>query len=148
VLDKRLTAFLRRNLEQRRLLEKIEERERRRDILVGDEAVFAFYNARIPADVTDVRSFETWWKDAVARTPHLLDLRESDLTGDRAQGDDRAFPARWRQGDQTLNLAYRFEPGAPDDGVTVVVPLPLLAQLRPDGFDWQVPGMRDELVTA
>lgn len=148
VLDKRLTAFLRRNVEQRRLLEKIEERERRRDILVGDEAVFAFYNARIPADVTDVRSFEAWWKDAVHRTPHLLDLRESDLTGDRAQGDDRAFPARWRQGDQTLNLAYRFEPGAPDDGVTVVVPLPLLAQLRPDGFDWQVPGMRDELVTA
>ncbi|MCI9856936.1 DUF3418 domain-containing protein [Microbacterium proteolyticum] len=148
VLDKRLTAFLRRNVEQRRLLEKIEERERRRDILIGDEAVFAFYNARIPADVTDVRSFETWWKDAVTRTPNLLDLRESDLTGDRAQGDDRAFPARWRQGDQTLNLAYRFEPGAPDDGVTVVVPLPLLAQLRPDGFDWQVPGMRDELVTA
>jgi ATP-dependent helicase HrpA len=148
VLDKRLTAFLRRNVEQRRLLEKIEERERRRDILIGDEAVFAFYNARIPADVTDVRSFETWWKDAITRTPNLLDLRESDLTGDRAQGDDRAFPARWRQGDQTLNLAYRFEPGAPDDGVTVVVPLPLLAQLRPDGFDWQVPGMRDELVTA
>ncbi|MEX8032807.1 DUF3418 domain-containing protein [Microbacterium sp. 20-116] len=148
VLDKRLTAFLRRNQEQRRLLEKIEERERRRDILIGDEAVFAFYNARIPADVTDVRSFEAWWKDAVHRTPHLLDLRESDLTGDRAQGDDRAFPARWRQGDQSLNLAYRFEPGAPDDGVTVVVPLPLLAQLRPDGFDWQVPGMRDELVTA
>ncbi|CAH0175755.1 DUF3418 domain-containing protein [Microbacterium sp. Bi128] len=148
VLDKRLTAFLRRNQEQRRLLEKIEERERRRDILVGDEAVFAFYDARIPADVTDVRSFETWWKDAANRTPHLLDLRESDLTGDRAQGDDRAFPARWRQGDQTLNLAYRFEPGAADDGVTVVVPLPLLAQLRPDGFDWQVPGMRDELVTA
>jgi ATP-dependent helicase HrpA len=148
VLDKRLTAFLRRNVEQRRLLEKIEERERRRDILIGDEAVFAFYNARIPADVTDVRSFEAWWKDAVHRTPNLLDLRESDLTGDRAQGDDRAFPARWRQGDQTLNLAYRFEPGAPDDGVTVVVPLPLLAQLRPDGFDWQVPGMRDELVTA
>ena len=148
VLDKRLTAFLRRNVEQRRLLEKIEERERRRDILIGDEAVFAFYNARIPADVTDVRSFEAWWKDALHRTPNLLDLRESDLTGDRAQGDDRAFPARWRQGDQTLNLAYRFEPGAPDDGVTVVVPLPLLAQLRPDGFDWQVPGMRDELVTA
>lgn len=148
VLDKRLTAFLRRNVEQRRLLEKIEERERRRDILIGDEAVFAFYNSRIPAEVTDVRSFETWWKDASSRTPHLLDLRESDLTGNRAQGDDRAFPARWRQGDQTLNLVYRFEPGAPDDGVTVVVPLPLLAQLRPDGFDWQVPGMRDELVTA
>ena len=47
-----------------------------------------------------------------------------------------------------LSLAYRFEPGRRDDGVTAIVPLALLAQLRPDGFDWQVPGMRDELITA
>ncbi|TFV81539.1 ATP-dependent RNA helicase HrpA [Microbacterium sp. dk485] len=147
-LDKRLTAFLRRNAEQRRRLEKIEERERRRDILVGDEAVFAFYDARVPADVFDVRSFERWWRDAAARTPHLLDLTEADLTGDAARADDRGFPSRWRQGDQTLSLSYRFEPGAPDDGLTVLVPLALLAQLRPDGFDWQVPGLRDQLVTA
>lgn len=148
VLDKRLTAFLRRNVEQRRLLEKIEERERRRDILVGDEAVFAFYDARVPADVTDVRSFERWWKDASAQTPRLLDLSEADLTDESSRGSDRGFPSRWQQGDQTLSLAYRFEPGADDDGVTVVIPLALLAQVRPDGFDWQVPGLRDELVTA
>lgn len=147
-LDKRLTAFLRRNTEQRRRLEKIEERERRRDILVGDEAVFAFYDARIPADVFDVRSFEQWWREASARTPHLLDLTEADLTGDAGDRDDRGFPSRWVQGDQTLSLAYRFEPGAADDGVSVLVPLALLAQLRPDGFDWQVPGLRPELVTA
>ncbi|MFG6504302.1 DUF3418 domain-containing protein [Microbacterium sp. P05] len=147
-LDKRLTAFLRRNVEQRRLLEKIEERERRRDILVGDEAVFAFYDARLPPDVFDARSFETWWREASPRTPHLLDLTESDLTEGAGRGDDRGFPPRWRQGDQVLTLAYRFEPGAEDDGVTVVVPLALLAALRPDGFDWQVPGLRDELVTA
>lgn len=147
-LDKRLTAFERRNLELRRRLEKIEERERRRDILVGDEAVFRFYDARIPADVFDVRSFEAWWRDASQRTPRLLDMTEADLVDEASRGDERDFPARWRQGDQVLSLAYRFEPGAPDDGVTVVVPLALLAQLRPDGFDWQVPGMRDELVTA
>ena len=147
-LDKRLTAFARRNLELRRRLERIEERERRRDILVGDEAVFGFYDARIPADVVDVRSFETWWRDAHTRTPRLLDMTEADLldAGDRsAEGD---FPASWRQGDQRLSLAYRFEPGAPDDGVTAVVPLALLASLRPDGFDWQVPGLRDELLAA
>ncbi|WP_375383728.1 ATP-dependent RNA helicase HrpA [uncultured Microbacterium sp.] len=146
--DKRLTAFLRRNVEQRRRLEKIEERERRRDILVGDEAVFAFYDARIPHDVFDVRSFETWWQDASTRTPRLLDLTEADLLDEVGRTDEREFPARWHQGDQVLSLAYRFEPGAPDDGVTAVIPLALLAQLRPDGFDWQVPGMRDELVTA
>ncbi|MEZ3159537.1 ATP-dependent RNA helicase HrpA [Microbacterium sp. BWT-B31] len=146
--DKRLTAFERRNLELRRRLEKVEERERRRDILVGDEAVFAFYDARIPRDVFDARSFETWWKDAQARTPRLLDMSEADLLDESARSDERDFPARWRQGDQVLSLAYRFEPGAPDDGVTAVVPLALLAQLRPDGFDWQVPGMRDELITG
>lgn len=147
-LDKRLTAFERRNLELRRRLEKIEERERRRDILAGDEAVYAFYDARIPRDVFDVRSFETWWREASNRTPKLLDMTEADLAGDVQRSDERDFPARWRQGDQVLSLAYRFEPGAPDDGVTAVVPLALLAQLRPDGFDWQVPGMRDELIAG
>ncbi|WP_243073615.1 ATP-dependent RNA helicase HrpA [Microbacterium sp. SS28] len=147
-LDTRLTAFERRNLELRRRLEKIEERERRRDILAGDEAVYAFYDARIPRDVFDARSFESWWRDASSRTPRLLDMTEADLAGDVRRSDERDFPARWRQGDQVLSLAYRFEPGAPDDGVTAVVPLALLAQLRPDGFDWQVPGMRDELIAA
>ena len=147
-LDKRLTAFERRNLELRRRLEKIEERERRRDILVGDEAVYAFYDARIPRDVYDVRSFEAWWRDAANRTPRLLDMTEADLLDDAARTDERAFPARWRQADQVLTLTYRFEPGAEDDGVTAIVPLALLAQVRPDGFDWQVPGMRDEMITA
>ncbi|MBF4563194.1 ATP-dependent RNA helicase HrpA [Microbacterium sp. VKM Ac-2870] len=147
-LDKRLTAFERRNLELRRRLEKVEERERRRDILVGDEAVFAFYDARLPADVVDVRSFESWWREASATTPRLLDMSEADLLDDSARSDERAFPGRWQQDDQVLSLSYRFEPGNPEDGVSVIVPLPLLASLRPDGFDWQVPGLRTELVTA
>ncbi|MFL0566065.1 ATP-dependent RNA helicase HrpA [Microbacterium sp. 179-I 1D1 NHS] len=147
-LDKRLTAFERRNGELRRQLERIEERERRRDILVGDEAVYAFYDARVPHDVFDVRSFEAWWRETQPAAPKLLDMTEADLLGESARTDERDFPTRWRQGDQVLSLAYRFEPGAPDDGVSVVVPLALLAQLRPDGFDWQVPGMRDELVTG
>ena len=148
LLDRRLTAFARRNHDLRRRLEKIEERERRRDILAGDEAIFAFYDARIPQDVFDVRSFEAWWRDASARTPHLLDLTEADLVDDASRADERDFPMRWRQGNQVLSLAYRFEPGAPDDGVTAVIPLALLAQLRPDGFDWQVPGLRDELIAG
>jgi ATP-dependent helicase HrpA len=147
-LPQNVTAFLRQNHELRRRLEKLEERERRRDILAGDEAVFAFYDARIPADVFDVRSFEAWWRDALQRTPKLLTMREADLVEGQATADARDFPTRWTQGDQTLNLAYRFEPGAPDDGVTVVVPLALLASLEPVGFDWQVPGLRGELITA
>ncbi len=147
-LDKRLTSFERRNLELRRRLEKLEERERRRDILVGDEAVFRFYDSRVPRDVFDVRSFETWWRDASARTPRLLDLAETDLVDSEHASDESDYPTRWHHDDQVLTLSYRFEPGAPDDGVNVIVPLALLAALDPTGFDWQVPGLRDELIAA
>ncbi|KJQ54467.1 ATP-dependent RNA helicase HrpA [Microbacterium sp. SA39] len=147
-IDKRVSAFWRSNHELRKRLEKLEERERRRDILAGDEAVFRFYDERIPADVFDVRSFETWWREALQTTPKLLVMREADLLDDEARADQNEFPTRWNQGDQVLGLAYRFEPGAPDDGVSVVVPLPLLAQIEDRGFDWQVPGLRAELVTG
>ncbi|MGO1770916.1 MAG: ATP-dependent RNA helicase HrpA, partial [Microbacterium sp.] len=147
-LPKPVTRFVRQNAELRRRLERIEERERRRDILAGDEAVLAFYEARIPAEVFDVRSFEAWWRDALRETPDLLTMREVDLLDQEATSDARDFPTRWTQGDQTLDLAYRFEPGAPDDGVTVVIPLALLASVEPAGFDWQVPGLRGELITA
>ncbi|MDR6865732.1 ATP-dependent helicase HrpA [Microbacterium resistens] len=147
-LDKRVSAFWRSNAELRRRLEKQEERERRRDILAGDEAVFRFYDERIPAEVFDVRSFETWWRETLAGTPKLLVMREQDLLGDADRADQGEFPTRWPQGDQVLGLAYRFEPGAPDDGVSVVVPLALLQQIEDTGFDWQVPGLRAELVTA
>ena len=148
-LDKRLFAFVRANRALRRELGEVEERTRRRDILAGDEAVVAFYEARVPADVSDTRSFERWWRDAHRATPELLSMRAVDLVGDDEESvKDAGFPDRWRQGDQTLSLRYRFEPGADDDGVTVQVPLVLLPRLAPTGFDWQVPGLRDELITA
>ncbi|WP_435746294.1 ATP-dependent RNA helicase HrpA [Microbacterium sp. PMB16] len=147
-IDKRVSAFWRSNAELRKRLEKLEERERRRDILAGDEAVFHFYDERIPTDVFDVRSFEAWWREALQKTPKLLVMREADLIDDDGRAAQAEFPTRWTQGDQVLGLAYRFEPGAADDGVSVVVPLPLLAQIEDRGFDWQVPGLRAELVTG
>lgn len=130
-------------------LTEIEERTRRRDILVDGDAVFEFYHRRIPADVSSTRSFEGWWKKARVETPDLLTMSASDILGDdEPEVDDSTYPTTWRQGDQQLTLRYRFEPGSHDDGVTVLVPLPLLARLRPAGFDWQVPAFRDELVTA
>ena len=153
-LDKRVSAFWRSNHEMRKRLEKLEERERRRDILAGDEEIFRFYDERIPTEVFDVRSFERWWRETLQTTPKQLVMRESDLLDDQSlslskgRADQNEFPTRWTQGDQVLGLAYRFEPGAEDDGVSVVVPLALLAQIEDRGFDWQVPGLRAELVTA
>lgn len=148
-LDKRLFRFLTANRGLRRELGEVEERTRRRDILVGDEAVVAFYEARVPPDVTDTRAFERWWRGEHRTRPELLTMSAADLVGEDADTDrGDGFPDRWRQGDQTLTLSYRFEPGADDDGVTVIVPLVLLPRLEPAGFDWQVPGLRDELIQA
>lgn len=148
-LDKRLTAFLRDNARVRRELEQLEERSRRRDILLDDEKIVEFFEQRIPADVTDVRRFERWWRDAVREHPESLTLTRDDLVeAEQLPADDGSYPTRLTLGDQTLSVGYRFEPGAADDGVTVTVPLPLLPRLDTAGFDWLVPGLRLELVTA
>jgi ATP-dependent helicase HrpA len=146
-LDKKLTAFDRDNRALRAELEGLEERTRRRDILYDDEAIFEFYDARIPADVATTRAFESWWRTERLARPDLLTMTRETLAGETTI-DEEAFPAQWLQDDQTLELNYRFEPGADDDGVTVRVPLALLASLKPVGFDWLVPGLREELVTA
>ncbi|MFA4841165.1 MAG: ATP-dependent RNA helicase HrpA, partial [Agrococcus sp.] len=140
--------FDRKNRELRREIERLEERQRRRDLLVGDEAVFDFFDARIPADVASTRSFEGWWREERKTNPELLTMTREDLTGEDVRVDAQAFPTRWQQGEQRLRLSYRFEPGAADDGLTVHVPLAVLPRLSPEGFDWLVPGMREELLTA
>jgi ATP-dependent helicase HrpA len=146
-IDARLTAFDRENRALRDELAGLEERTRRRDILYDDEAIFEFYDARIPRDVATTRTFEAWWRAEQKNNADLLTMTRETLAGETAI-DEEAFPHVWHQDDQTLGLDYRFEPGADDDGVTVRIPLALLASLSPSGFDWLVPGLREELVTA
>ncbi|KUH85437.1 MULTISPECIES: ATP-dependent RNA helicase HrpA [unclassified Mycobacterium] len=138
--------FFRDNARLRAELEELEEKARRRDLLVGDDEVFAFYDARIPADVVSARHFDAWWKKQRHVTPELLTFARDDLlrTDDAVDGQ----PDAWQAGALSLPLSYRFEPGAADDGVTVHVPVEVLARLGGDEFAWQVPALREELVTA
>jgi ATP-dependent helicase HrpA len=145
-----LYDFVRANQALRDELSEVEERTRRRDILIDDEVVVDFYDRRVPADVTDVRRFEAWWKKVRAQAPELLTMTRGELVDEQpdAELDADAFPSEWVQGEQRMPLRYRFEPGADDDGVTLEIPLPLLARLENRGFDWLVPGLREELVAA
>jgi ATP-dependent helicase HrpA len=139
--------FFRDNARLRTELEELEERARRRDLLVGDDEVYEFYDARVPAEVVSAKHFDSWWKKQRHPTPDLLTLTRDDLlrTSDTADADR---PTSWETGDVALPLTYRFEPGAADDGVTVHVPVDVLARLGGDEFAWQVPALREELVTA
>ncbi|WP_406231296.1 ATP-dependent RNA helicase HrpA [Nocardia sp. NBC_01009] len=127
----------------------LEHRARRRDILVDDEVLFEFYDRRIPADIVSVRHFDTWWRTAKRKDPAQLDFSTDTVVNEGAATlDPTDFPDAWRQGELSFPLTYQFEPGNDDDGVTVRIPVAQLAHVRPVGFDWLVPGMRDELAAA
>ncbi|NES30997.1 ATP-dependent RNA helicase HrpA [Micromonospora terminaliae] len=130
-------------------VEELENRARRRDILVDDETIFHFYDQRIPADVVSGRHFDTWWKKTRREQPDLLTFtRELLVNAGRGGVDESDYPDEWRADGVALPLTYTFDPGTPTDGVTVDIPLPLLNQVPAESFDWQVPGLREELVIA
>ncbi|HEY2128422.1 MAG TPA: ATP-dependent RNA helicase HrpA [Streptosporangiaceae bacterium] len=122
----------------------LEQKARRRGIVADDTVLFDFYDRRIPGSVTSARHFDSWWKKTRAAEPDLLDLSLADLVGPAAEEIGPAdYPASWGE----LPLSYEFAPGAPDDGVTVDVPLARLNQVDAADFGWQVPGLREETVT-
>ncbi|MGC0204747.1 ATP-dependent RNA helicase HrpA [Streptomyces levis] len=137
--------------DNRRLLTEVEElehRARRRDILVDDETLFDFYDRRIPEHVVSGAHFDSWWKRKRHEQPDFLDFEREMLINEKAGEVTKAdYPDSWRQGDLKFRVTYQFEPGADADGVTVHIPLQVLNQVTDEGFDWQIPGLREELVT-
>ncbi|MEA2295577.1 MAG: ATP-dependent helicase HrpA, partial [Solirubrobacteraceae bacterium] len=142
--------FLAENARRVAEVEALEERVRRRDLLAGDEVRLDFFDARVPADVVSGAHFDRWWRDARRADPELLTYPRELLVVPETRDvlDPQARPTGWRAGDQILRLSYRFEPGHEHDGVTVHVPVTSLPALQADGFDWLVPALRLELVTA
>jgi ATP-dependent helicase HrpA len=137
--------------DNRRLLSEVEElehRARRRDIVVDDETLFDFYDQRVPEHVVSGAHFDSWWKHKRHEQPDFLDFEREMLIRESAEAVTKAdYPDTWRQGQLKFRVTYQFEPGADADGVTVHIPLQVLNQVTDEGFDWQIPGLREELVT-
>jgi ATP-dependent helicase HrpA len=129
----------------------VEHRARRRGLVVGEDELFAFYDARIPAEVVSAQHFDTWWKQARRADPGLLTFKAGDLLSeDAAEVSADAYPDVWTSetpGLPPAALSYAFEPGSETDGVTADIPLSRLNQVNAAEFSWQVPGLRTELVT-
>ncbi|MFJ6994797.1 ATP-dependent RNA helicase HrpA [Streptomyces sp. NPDC003090] len=129
-------------------VEELEHRARRRDILVDDETLFDFYDQRVPEHVVSGAHFDSWWKHKRRDEPELLDFEREMLINEKAGAVTKAdYPDSWRQGPLKFRVTYQFEPGADADGVTVHIPLQVLNQVTGEGFDWQIPGLREEVVT-
>jgi ATP-dependent helicase HrpA len=138
--------------DNRALLEdvgELEHRLRRRDVVVDDEALFTFYDALIPQHVVSGRHFDAWWKKARRATPDLLTFTQDLVLGRHTDVlDTSAYPTSWPVEGGELALTYQFEPGTEADGVSMHVPVSLLAGIDPEPFDWQIPALREELATA
>lgn len=136
----------------RQLLERLDELEakaRRRDILADEETLFAFYDARLPQDIYQTASFESWYKRESARDAQLLIMREEDvLAREASEITAQQYPDSLSIGRLQLPLSYHFEPNHPRDGVTLRVPAPLLPQLPAERLDWLVPGLLEAKCVA
>jgi ATP-dependent helicase HrpA len=137
------------NRELLELFDELEAKARRRDILADEDSLFAYYDARLPQDIYQTASFESWYKRESAKNPQLLVMRDEDvLARDASEITAAQYPDHLRIGELQLPLEYHFEPNHPRDGVTLRVPAPLLPQLRPERLDWLVPGLLETKAVA
>ncbi|NBU23135.1 MAG: ATP-dependent RNA helicase HrpA [Actinobacteria bacterium] len=140
--------FEKRNQDFLAELEQRAERSRKPELVPSENELFRFFNNRIPLDVFSTRSFEGWWRKVREQTPDLLDLSVEKLYEKQVEEPSEFdLPKSFPYEGQSFELNYKFDPGAIDDGVTVDVPLAVLARLSSDPFEWLVPGMRQDLVT-
>jgi len=130
-------------------VEDLEDRARKRDILVDEETLFAFYDERLPEGIHNGKGFEAWRKQAEAENPDILKFDRAALLAREASEVTQAdYPDAMTLNGVRYPLAYHFEPGAVDDGVTLTVPAAMLPQLPLARLEWLVPGLLREKCIA
>ena len=141
----RNAPFLQHNMDKIAHVERIEDKLRRRDLLVDEETLYQFYDKKIPEHVASRKTFEDWRAEVEKNDAKYLFFTDEDVLTSQAPttGD---FPEVWKLGDLKLPLRYVFDPASDDDGVTIRVPLAALPQLDAIELLWGVPGWRYELV--
>ena len=141
--------FLAANRKMVRQVEELEHKSRRQDVLVDDELIYAFYDAQIPADVTNAHQLEKWFRSASKSQPRLLQISREELMRHEAAGiTTDLFPRTIRLGGVDCRATYLHQPGDARDGVTVEVPLFALNQVSEDRAEWLVPGMLKDKIQA
>ncbi|HEX8013101.1 MAG TPA: ATP-dependent RNA helicase HrpA [Casimicrobiaceae bacterium] len=140
--------FFAHNRALRAQVAELEHKARRQDVLVDDEALYAFYAERIPEGISSAAAFDRWQREAEREDPKRLFMTREALMRHAAQSVTEAqFPEHLEMAGVRLPLKYRFAPGHPLDGLTLSVPLALLNQIDAARLSWLVPGMVREKVS-
>ena len=139
--------FWRHNRELIDYVRDLEARTRRPDLLVDEERIYQFYDARIPEGIYSQPQFEKWLRKATRKQPKLLHMRLEDLLAREVEAEAQ-YPKELALGELRLPLEYRFEPGHEADGVTLVAPAAVLGQIPPGRLEWLVPGLLEEKLVA
>jgi len=146
-LDTR-AAFRAHNEQVMAEVEALEHKRRKRDVLADEHVLFEFFDARLPPQVNSSRSFEKWLRRLGSDQRRLLYLGHDVLMReDAGVAPQELFPDQLECAGRRFPLDYRFEPGHPEDGVALTVPLEYLNTLEAGQLQWLVPGLlRDKLV--
>ncbi|MGE6447880.1 ATP-dependent RNA helicase HrpA [Pseudoalteromonas tetraodonis] len=140
-------AFLAYNRELIEDIQVLENKSRRRDILVDEQTLFEFYEKKIPSDINNRAAFIKWYKTQKQQDKHYLHMTREELMQHGASSiTEFDYPDTWQQDNLMLPLTYHFDPGQAVDGVAVQIPVALLNQVQESGFDWHIPAFRHELI--
>ncbi|WP_216076890.1 ATP-dependent RNA helicase HrpA [Acinetobacter defluvii] len=139
--------FLKHNLLKLEEVERVEDKLRRRDLVVDEETIFQFYASKVPAEIASRRSFEDWRATIEPKNPRYLFVDDDALwMNDRPT--TQQFPDYLHNGQLRLAASYRFDPSHDEDGATVKIPVQALPQVDENIWSWGIPGWRLDLIEA
>jgi ATP-dependent helicase HrpA len=142
-------AFMEQNRVVQAEVQRLRDKARKSDMFADEDALFAFFDRKLPASVVSGKTFEAWRREAEARDPKVLVLSLGDLlVADDRDLSPAQFPDELVFGGTKLPLAYRFDPGADDDGITMTIPLAVLPALDPAVMAWTIPGWHRAKIAA
>ncbi len=140
-------GFLQYNRELIEDIQVLENKSRRRDILVDEQTLFEFYEKKIPNDINNRAAFIKWYKTQKQQDKRYLHMTREELMQHGASSiTEFDYPDTWQQDNLMLPLTYHFDPGQAVDGIAVQIPVALLNQVQESGFDWHIPAFRHELI--
>ncbi|TCB57359.1 ATP-dependent RNA helicase HrpA [Acinetobacter terrestris] len=139
--------FLKHNLLKLEEVERVEDKLRRRDLVVDEETIYQFYASKVPEEVASRRTFEDWRATVEPQSPRYLFVDDDALwMNDRPT--TQQFPDYLHNGSLRLAASYRFDPSHDEDGATVKIPVQALPQVDENIWSWGIPGWRQDLIEA